>query len=132
MVHSAPFAIRRLKFGIGYRNRVKLFKLYIMSSDDDDDMILAAANFIIIKHSSKKNKNRKVRRWWMISLNKNRVNYGGNHLLTPEIFGEVLGLIEPLIAKKNTNFRKAILPIVILIFLRVHKSTYFSNSKPCE
>lgn len=89
-----------------------------MSSDDDDDMILAAANFIIIKHLSKKNKKRKVRRWWMISLNKNRVNYGGNHLLddllkedsgnfenfcrmTSEMFGELLGLVEPLIAKKD-------------------------------
>ncbi|KAL4098167.1 hypothetical protein QTP88_022817 [Uroleucon formosanum] len=72
---NAPFAIRRLKFGIGK------FSSKSNSDDDDDDMILAAANFIIIKHLSKKNKKRKVRRWWMNSLNKNRANFGGNHLL---------------------------------------------------
>jgi len=41
--------------------------------------------------------------------------------MTPEMFGEVLGLVEPLIAKKDTNFRKAIPPrerlAIILRFL---------------
>lgn len=97
-----------------------------LESDEDSDLIIACTAYFLVKQNieSKKTKS-KTRRWWQRSLFQNRLRYGGIPLLrdlqmedqslfrnfsrmSVADFEKLLVLVEPIISKQDTNYRKCI------------------------